>query len=127
MPPVGKLRAINGLESDLSYLERATGVLAPANFCPTTKLAGCRAAANTLSRRRVVVVYQSSTPRVAAPLGWILSDASRDTMDTALVEQAGRWCDKVDRPRPNDEVCKRGFGTLGDLIDALNGTERQGP
>jgi hypothetical protein len=48
-------------------------------------------------------------------------------MDSALVEQAGRWCDKLDRPRPNDEVCKRGFGTLGDLIDALNGTERQGP
>jgi hypothetical protein len=127
VPPVGKLRAINGLESDLSYLERSTGVLAPANFCPTTKLVECRAAANTLSRRRVVVVYQSSTPRVAAPLGWILSDASRDTMDAALVEQAGRWCDKLDRPRPNDEVCKRGFGTLGDLIDALNGTERQGP
>jgi hypothetical protein len=125
VPPVGKLRAVDGLESDLSYLERGTGVLAPANFCPRTALAECRAAANTLSRRRVAIVYQSSTPRVAAPLGWILSDASRDTMDAALAQQAGRWCDKLDRPTPNDEVCRRGFGTLGDLIAALNGTERQ--
>jgi hypothetical protein len=61
---------------------------------------------------------------VAAPLGWILSDASRDTMNDALADQAKRVCSP---PRPDvsglvqvdDAVCKRQFGTLGDLIQML--------
>jgi hypothetical protein len=124
VPPTGKLRALTGLETDLSYLERAKVVVQPDVICGSSAVGACGAAVAHLGDRRVIEVYQSSTPQVAAPLGWILSNASRDTMDKALADQTKRVCA---RPKPgtaglvpvDDAVCKRQFGTLGDLIQML--------
>ena len=124
VPPTGKLRALSGLESDLAYLQRAKIVLDAEHICASSAVSPCLAAVGQLGDRRVFEFYQASTPKIAAPLGWILSDASRDTMSSALADQTRRVCVP---PRSNasgltlvdDAVCKRQFGTLGDLIQML--------
>lgn len=66
----------------------------------------------------VVVVNQSTFPSVTAPLGWVLSQDSMDTLDEAMQRQVESRCD----PATTREVlCARGFGTLGDALAVLRG------
>jgi hypothetical protein len=124
VPPTGKLRALTGLETDLSYLQRAKVVVGPEVICGSSDIGACGTAVAHLGDRRVIEVYQASSPKIAAPLGWILSDASRDTMNKALADQTKRVCSPPgpyasDLVLVDDAVCKRQFGTLGDLIQML--------
>jgi hypothetical protein len=124
VPPTGKLRALTGLEDDLSYLQRARVVVGSEVVCGSSAVSACGSAVAHLGGRRVIEVYQASSPKISAPLGWILSDASRDTMNKALADQTKRVCsppapDASDLVWVDDAVCKRQFGTLGDLIQML--------
>lgn len=77
--------------------------------------------------RPVIVVHQRTAPAVTAPLGWVLSESSIKTMDEALTEQQNYPCPppdqekviKPDNPLVNDAVCKRGYGSLFDVISLL--------
>lgn len=74
----------------------------------------------------VVVVHQSTTPSVTAPLGWVLSEDSMRTMDQALREQALTRCRAVEPVGTQAPVtraagawCDLGYGTFGDLLGML--------
>ncbi len=58
----------------------------------------------------VVVVHQSTFPAVTAPLGWVLSSQSMETMDRALAEQAR----STDTAGAVESVSSR--GTLADAL-----------
>ena len=80
---------------------------------PATQLpAGLEAKLKDLRGNGVVVVQQSTFPAVTAPLGWVLSQQSMDTMDQALAQQATAESDyKTTRPPSITD-----YGTLADAI-----------
>lgn len=72
-----------------------------------------RTAVEGWRRHSVVLVHESTFPAVTAPLGWVLSQQSIETMDRALAQQAA--------PVPNAESVNQapvvsGRGRLGDAI-----------
>lgn len=120
VPPVAYLRASGAQSSPSALLQRArelTGGSVMGQAPPG------------LPARRVFVVYPATRPAISAPLGWTLSGMSRTSMDEALAQQVDARCG--DRGlRSTDQaldsvseglVCRRGYGTLGDLVGALRG------
>lgn len=112
VPPLTKRRVTDAVRSPQLQLSRAASLVNASNICPTST--DCSDLLAQELPRRVIVVYQSSRPSIAAPLGWVLSRASMESMDRAIEEQAASSC--VDK---NDAVCSRGYGSLGDLLQAL--------
>ncbi len=76
IPPMGALTAGGTQNSTAAWLQRAQALPA-----------GRRVLAP-----RVFVVAQGSEPTVEAPLGWVLSQASRDDMDASIREQLVDAC-----------------------------------
>jgi hypothetical protein len=109
VPPLAALKAKKSLYSAESQLQRARAAL------HTTQLWSAETKNATLVARAVdgwrgcesvYVMYQRTRPGIAAPLGWVLSEASRRPMDGALREQ-----DEVTRDLP--------YGTIDELISLL--------
>ena len=63
----------------------------------------------------VIVIHQSVQPSIAAPLGWVLSDASRADLLADLSEQKQKG--RVDLV--SDPASQKGYGSLRDLLTAL--------
>jgi len=105
-------------EDPQSLLQRAAALTAGTQLCDPS-ITGCAAlgtAATTWAPRRVDVVYPETQPAVTAPLGWVLSKGSRDTMTEAMNRQASQTCAQAGR---NDPICQRGYGRLADLLALL--------
>jgi hypothetical protein len=107
----------------------ASGQGTSALWCPASE-AHCSEIAEDVAKwapRPIIVVHQRTQPAVTAPLGWVLSQSSIKTMDETLTEQqrypcpstSGAKVTKKDNPLVDDAVCKRGYGSLYDLISLL--------
>ncbi len=78
------LSAKASLSSADSQLQRAEQTLAPS----TLGLGPVARSVVAWRRHTSYVVYQETRPSVTAPLGWVLSQASMDTMDEAIDRQS---------------------------------------
>lgn len=120
VPPVGNQRAGFAQADTPALLQRAAALTEPDRLWSTDEesadLADAVADEIDLVRPRgVVVVHQSTFPAVTAPLGWVLSRDSMTSMDRALARQLER-CDTT---APQNVLCRRGFGSLGDALAFL--------
>jgi len=75
------------------------------------------AAARTVPQRLILVVPREF-PSVAAPLGWVLSPASRAALSSGVAVEAGGTCP---HPARNQTYCPAGVGRLGDLLRLIDG------
>jgi hypothetical protein len=73
--------------------------------------------------RQLVLVAPQTVPRVAAPLGWVLSPASRMALDAALRQDATRSCE----PQGTTVYCPAGTGGLRYLLRLVHLSARHGP
>ncbi|HEY5820823.1 MAG TPA: hypothetical protein VIT20_02525 [Propionibacteriaceae bacterium] len=120
VPPLARLRAkSDGVADDLT-LQRSADLVRPANVCGVASPV-CTEALDSLGHH-AFMIYPGSQPQIAAPLGWVLSQASRTSMDQAMVDQA-KPCPATD-DASIDLVCRRGFGTLGDLLATVSTPKR---
>ena len=86
---------------------------------------GCdaiRNAAAGIIPRQLVLVAPQTEPRVAAPLGWVLSPASRMALDAALQQDAARPCE----PEGTTVYCPAGTGGLRYLLRLVHITAKPG-
>ena len=88
VPPITILGAKSALVSASSELQRAAALLGTAQLFSPGEDPGAVADAVTSWRGpSVFVVYQRTQPSIAAPLGWVLSGTSMQSMDDALADQ----------------------------------------
>lgn len=114
LPPLAKLRAGSGAVANDATLQRAADAVEPERVCgPTDPV--CRQALATLPHP-VFRVFPGTRPQVAAPLGWILSESSRRSMDDGVAEQLATSCPPGETYAPRPLVCRDGSGTLRDLL-----------
>lgn len=105
VPPVGYLNAGSTQKSTAAFLQRLV----------SQGVDGQR-----MLRPQVYVVSQRSEPAVEAPLGWVLSQASRDDMDGSLDAaraRADRLCAAGDLP--DDELWRAGGQDYPQLPELL--------
>lgn len=102
VPPLTVLKARATLYSTASQLQRASAALAP--------LPAERDPLRGQYPYRVFVIHQPDEPGIAAPLGWVLSEASRSSMDRALASLPTRPRQPGDLPH----------GNLTELLNALD-------
>ena len=74
---------------------------------------------HTTISRPVILVTPDTTPSITAPLGWVLSQASRTTLGTALNNQSTKPCSAP----PATAICVAGYGRLADLLAELDQPE----
>lgn len=102
----------------------AAGAAAAAAGAPAAPDCGAiRDAAAQVIPRQTVLVAPQTVPRVAAPLGWVLSPASRMALDAALRQDATRSCE----PQGTTVYCPAGTGGLRYLLRLVHLTARPGP
>jgi hypothetical protein len=77
-----------------------------------------QAAAAAAVPQRLILVVPREFPSVAAPLGWVLSPASRAALNSGVAVEAGSTCPD---PAQNRPYCPAGVGRLGDLLRLLDG------
>lgn len=119
VPPLARLRAFSGAVADETTLQRSLDVVSADRVCGEAQDA-CRSALASVPRR-VFMVYPGTRQQIAAPLGWVLSESSRSSMDTALAEQADYRCrGNAYSQQVNNLVCDRGYGSLGDLLQQVS-------
>lgn len=122
VPPLTALRAGGAQASVPTMLQRLSRLVSPESLVVTESAEATSDAREAIARSRaygVAVIIQSTTPSIEAPLGWSLSQWSRQAMDAAVSRQASTPCRE---PGPNegaDVLCRRGFGTLKTVIDAF--------
>ena len=76
------------------------------------------AAAARAVPQRLILVVPREFPSVAAPLGWVLSPASRATLSSGVAVEADSTCP---HPARNQTYCPAGVGRLGDLLRLIDG------
>lgn len=125
VPPVGFLRALTAMGTVPTLLQRAASVVdASSLWSAALPDAGLAAEALKAVRPRgVIVVNQSIAPAVTAPLGWTMSEQSIQSMNQALIRQAGNPCETKGEAAPESKgaVCARGYGSLRDALNAFGG------
>jgi hypothetical protein len=77
-----------------------------------------QAAAAAAVPQQLILVVPREIPSVAAPLGWVLSPASRSALSSGVTMEASRTCPD---PAQNQPYCPAGVGRLGDLLRLLDG------
>ena len=89
--------------------------LAVASLCSDT-VPGCAVLRGSAhAAHQAFVVHQSNQPSMPAPLGWVLSEASRDDLDDDLQQQLDRGMSEL----PNDPAALHDYASLHDLLVAL--------
>lgn len=94
----------------------------PSGSPPVLSCGGIRNAAAGIIPRQLVLVAPQTVPRVAAPLGWVLSPASRTALNAALQQDAARSCE----PQGTTVYCPAGTGGLRYLLRLVHITARPG-
>jgi hypothetical protein len=111
----GDLGTANAFLQEIAQ-ETAAGDWLPCSPAGTAAPAlGCdriRDAAGAIVPAQEVLVTPQTAPRVAAPLGWVLSPASRSALDAALAQDATGTC----APRDSAVYCPAGIGGLRYLL-----------
>lgn len=113
VPPLGALTAGSTQRSAAAWLHRAQSL---------------STAAPSVLTPRVYVVAQGSEPTVEAPLGWVLSQASRADMDRSLAEAAADACGDPtgaqDGAQPEAETAlNQGYPNVAELLALLGACE----
>jgi hypothetical protein len=122
--PVDASSASGGLTSPNAFLQQLGQETAadawlpcpqpasPSGSPPDLSCGTIRNAAAAIIPKQVVLVAPQTAPRVAAPLGWVLSPASRAALDAALQQDATRSCE----PQGTTVYCPAGTGGLRYLL-----------
>jgi hypothetical protein len=104
-----------------TLLQRIMGILGHGQWLRCVPaLPGCAAAVSAGEKTipdQIIFVSPRTEPRISAPLGWILSAASQNALNTALGEEenpAGRCL----QAKPPD-VCQPGVGRMADLLQLI--------
>jgi hypothetical protein len=86
VPPITLLAAKKELYAARSQLARASNLLATDQLWDPTAAGSAEATqlVDGIRKSPVAIVFQATQPQVAGPLGWVLSEASMRSMDTAL-------------------------------------------
>jgi hypothetical protein len=104
------------LSKPAALLERARDLVKLPAFCqlagdvsgPPPEICG---ALDRAMPRRVIVVDRLPQPEIAAPLGWSLSQSSRNALNDAIDAQVKTRCDG----RSSPPSCRLGYAPLGEL------------
>jgi hypothetical protein len=114
VPPIGSQNARDHKVATGTVLDQSKVHLGRALCTPSVD--GCAAFKSSLQvATQVFVVHQSTQPSIPAPLGWVLSNASRADLDRDIAEQAK----PPGADREFDPATMRGYGSLHDLFVAL--------
>ena len=126
VPLLTYLRGGTSLSGNDALLERARAAVELDGFCPGTA-AACTDLQNHFPSR-VVVIDRVTQPEIGAPLGWVMSQASINSMDTAMTtgqlevrcaantpRRSGAYA-PVQADRETQPSCRTGYATLGDLV-----------
>jgi hypothetical protein len=109
------LRGGVGLSQPAALLERARDLVRLPSFCQTPRDAPAQAdacgALDIAMPRRVIVIDRLPQPEVAAPLGWSLSQSSRNALNDAIDAQVEARCGTPTSP----PSCRLGYAPLGEL------------
>jgi hypothetical protein len=91
---------------------------------PARRCAAVRSAVRQRVPYPVVVVSPDTRPAVTAPLGWVLSETSRDGLGRGMEGQASRTCAAMSTAPPYRQSpdCQAGYGRLADLLATLQNT-----
>ncbi len=122
VPAVGLMMGGSSQKSTAAWLQRGAAMIAADSVGIPTE-PSVRSALRPWGSG-VFVVNQRSKPAIEAPLGWVLSDASRADMESSLADDSASACDEesgqdaVDTDKEAEIV---GYGRLGDLIQAITG------
>ncbi len=106
-----------------TLLQRIQGMLGTGQWLQCVPgLAGCAAATSAAEKTipdQVIFVSPRTEPAVSAPLGWVLSAATRNTLDAALreAEDPHQRCVQPAQPK----ACLPGVGRLADLFPLIQG------
>ncbi len=97
VPPLTLLSAKKELYSARSQLTRAENLLATNQLWDASEpqAEAATAAVDALRQSPVAIIFQATTPQVAGPLGWVLSTASMQSMDSALADLERRGADEL--------------------------------
>lgn len=106
VPLIAGLRKNERLYDTVAQLERALAMTE--DWCGAKDCDALKATVNTALDRRAVVVAPYRAPQVIAPLGWVLSPATRDSLDYSM--RANLECNSgmpppADVPALNDDDC----------------------
>lgn len=122
VPAVGFMMGGSSQKSTTAWLQRGAAMIAPDSVgIPDDP--SVRSALRPW-KSGVFVVNQRSKPAIEAPLGWVLSDASRADMLASLGDDVASACQQqrgiaaIDTDKEAEIV---GYGRLGDLIEAVTG------
>jgi hypothetical protein len=109
-----------------TLLQRLMGMIGNGQWlqCPSAT-SGCAAAETAAEKTipdQIIFVSPHTQPRISAPLGWVLSEASRQSLDTALKNEESHGCLQASPPA----LCKSqpGVGLMADLLQLI---QRQPP
>jgi hypothetical protein len=112
------------LSTSDTMLQRIQGMLGTSQWlqCASAQpgCAAVEAVAEKAVPYQVIFVSPRTEPRISAPLGWVLSPASRDTLSAELTreeERQGDPCVRAAQPH----VCQAGVGGMGDLVTFIQG------
>ncbi|MGB7424041.1 MAG: hypothetical protein WA903_03960 [Ornithinimicrobium sp.] len=122
VPPVGAMMGGSSQKSTAAWLQRGAAMIAP-DSVGIPQDPSVRSALRPWGSG-VFVVNQRSKPAIEAPLGWVLSDASRADMDSSLADDSASACDDEtgqDAIETDKEAEIVEYGRLGDLIEAITG------
>lgn len=127
VPPRTYFAAKTALTQTDALLARARDAVELSGFCPGDESDPVCSALRTAFPSRVVVVDRATEPEVSAPLGWVMSEASLDSLEHAISAQVLTRCadnrsGSVGTPTtpPQDPpehlaTCRPGYAALGDL------------
>ncbi len=132
VPPLTIIGGAASQANTEAFLQRAETAVAPESLCPRgadgRPDSRCLAAAEAFERR-VIVVDRAARPEVPAPLGWVMSESSIAALDETIEVQARMRCvaaptgpaipPEVKAGWEAQPICRKGFGSLGDLIGYL--------
>ena len=109
------LRGGVSLSRSAALLERARDLVSLHGFCEppggASRAAEVCGALDTALPRRVIVIDRLPQPEVAAPLGWSLSQSSRNALNDAIDAQVKARCGTPYSP----PSCRLGYAPLGEL------------
>ena len=115
LPVSTYLRGGVSLSKPSALLERARDLASLRAFCQTpgevSGLADACGALDLAMPRRVIVIDRLPQPEVAAPLGWSLSQSSRNALNDAIDAQVKARCGTPTSP----PSCRVGYAPLGEL------------
>ena len=131
LPLSAKSAASGNLGTSDTLFQRIGSMIGAGEWlaCPSASSPADKAAAACTAAQReadkaipdqLFMVAPSVAPQVAAPLGWVLSPASQQSLDNALDREASYQCTIPggNKPGNNGDQCtlEPGIGRLGDIL-----------